>query len=109
MRYLISFLSIISFIDSECQTQFDNTSYLIQNINTDSAKKKCQILLKSAIGIGYATSTFLCYRYIDAKIQDESQEGKNSLKTGIANFIEPLGLGRYNTIVFASTTLFAYL
>ena len=109
MRYLISFLLMASFINAQCQTQIDTVSYLNKNVSTDSTKRRSRILIKSAIGIGYASATFLCYRYVDMRIQDESQEGKNPLKTGIANSIESLGLGRYNTIGLASTALFAYL
>jgi hypothetical protein len=108
MKPLISFLLIMSFINAQSQTQLNSVDS-IQNINSDSTKKKSHILLKSAIGIGYVSATLFCYRYMDTPIQDESQEGKSSFKTGMATSVERLGLGKYNTIGLASTTLFAYL
>jgi hypothetical protein len=109
MKPLISFLLIMSFINAQSQTQLNSVVDSVQNINVDSTKKKSHILLKSAIGIGYVSATLFCYRYMDTPIQDESQEGKSSLKTGMATSVERLGLGKYNTVGLVSTTLFAYL
>jgi len=109
MKPLISFLLILSFINAQSWAQLNSVADSTSNINVDSAKKKSHILLKSAIGIGYVSATLLCYRYLDAPIQDESQEGKSSFKTEMATSIERLGLGKYNTIGLVSTTLFAYL
>ncbi len=71
MRYLISFLLMASFINAQCQTQIDTVSYLNKNVSTDSTKRRSRILIKSAIGIGYASATFLCYRYVDMRIQGD--------------------------------------
>jgi membrane-associated phospholipid phosphatase len=106
MKLFLYSLLLLSSIGVQSQSQFHSSSYRMES--TDSTKNNPHLLLKSAIGLGYASATFLCYRYLDAQIQDEAQEGKTSLKTATATSIEKLGLGRYNTIGLASTTLFAY-
>jgi membrane-associated phospholipid phosphatase len=107
-RFVLTLLLLVC-IQSRCQSQFDSAYDATKNVNPDSRKEKHNILLKSAVGIGYASATFLCYRYLDAQIQDESQEGKTTFKSHVLNTIEPFGLGRYNTIGFASVTAYSYL
>ncbi|MBD0288611.1 MAG: phosphatase PAP2 family protein [Flavisolibacter sp.] len=73
------------------------------------SKPKMNIILKSVFGFSYAGATYWCYRSADTPIQDESQEGKNGLKTRVASSVSPLGLGKVNFIGCGATAAFAYL
>ncbi|MFL5742466.1 MAG: phosphatase PAP2 family protein [Flavisolibacter sp.] len=65
--------------------------------------------IKVAAAVGYAGATYVCYRYIDQEIQDESQERKKEWKTDISRSVTSFGLGKVHTIAWCSTTAAAFL
>lgn len=77
--------------------------HIIDSINSSNKKG----WLKPVIAIGYAGATYLCYRFLDAKIQKVSQENKTGFQTFISNSVTGLGLGKFQTIAWGSTTIVA--
>lgn len=64
---------------------------------------------KPAMVTGYGAASWLCYRYFDARIQDESQEGKTSFKTSVFVGVGHLGLGKVQSISWGATALTSVL
>lgn len=60
-----------------------------------------------SLAIGYTAGTYLCYRFGDARIREESQEHKTKFKTGLSNAVTNLGLGKYQAIAAGGTAIFA--
>jgi membrane-associated phospholipid phosphatase len=75
---------------------------------TDSLKRK-HAWLGPAIAVGYAGATYACYLFLDSRIQDESQEGKTGFSTRLSSSIGHLGLGRFQSIAWGSTTALALI
>jgi membrane-associated phospholipid phosphatase len=95
------------FITAAGKTQTVENSFS-DSVSTHTIKKQ-KWAGKVMIASGYAIGTYFCYRYIDSKLQDESQELKsapfNTFFAGMSDF----GLGRTQAIAFVSTSLVAFL
>jgi membrane-associated phospholipid phosphatase len=65
--------------------------------------------MKPAMALGYAGADWLCYRYLDTQVQDESQEGKTPFKTSVFTGIGQLGLGKVQTVSWGATALVSVL
>jgi membrane-associated phospholipid phosphatase len=68
----------------------------------DSFKRK-HIWLEPVIVAGYAGTTYICYRFFDSRIQDESQEGKTGFSIKASRSVGYLGLGRTQAIAWGGT------
>ncbi|HWJ90486.1 MAG TPA: phosphatase PAP2 family protein [Flavisolibacter sp.] len=77
--------------------------------SSDSVHKKNKIWLKPLVGAAYGASVYACYRFLDTRIQDESQESKTGFETGISRSVTSFGLGRFHTIAWAGTTATAFI
>lgn len=65
--------------------------------------------IRPAATAGYAGAGWLCYRYLDTKVQDESQEGKTPFKTSVFTGVGQLGLGKVQTVSWGATALVSVL
>ena len=64
--------------------------------------------LVPVVAVSYSGVTYLCYRWLDARIQKFSQENKNRFQTFISNSVSDLGLGMVQTIGLGATTIVAF-
>ncbi len=67
------------------------------------------IILKAAIGLSYTSAVYLTYRYNDAHIQHESQEGKNHFKDAAATALSALGSDQTHWISLGATAGLAFI
>src|SRR4051812_28494429 len=90
-----------------CHAQNDSIAQLIPE--NPSAKTGKKFWISPAIFMGYGAADYLCYKYLDSKIQEESQEHKNGFATSVSKSVTSIGLGKFQTIAWASTTAFALI
>src|SRR5690349_8556789 len=96
----------ISGKDIQAQMSLSGAPVWMKNDSLPDIKKD-NGWIKPVLGAGYAGVTWLCYRYFDKQLQDESQEGKTRLKNSISNTITNLGLGKVQTIGLGGTAFLA--
>lgn len=94
MKRSVSFIAlclVVLFSKAQLSTTHF-TSALISNDTSNHVTGR--IWLKPTLALGYVGMTFIAYKYIDHHFQEESQEGKTELKSAMATFANPLGVGR---------------
>lgn len=96
---VILFLAFTALTIANCKAQgFDTT---LKEMN---AKWVTPVLATA-----YASSIFLSYKFLDQRLQDESQEGKSWVKTGLAQLANSFGVGKYHTIAVGTTAVVSLL
>jgi len=60
------------------------------------------------VAVSYSGATYLCYRWLDTRIQKFSQENKSRFQTFISNSVSDLGLGMVQSIGLGGTTIVAF-
>lgn len=60
------------------------------------------------VAISYSGAIYLCYRWLDTRIQKFSQENKSRFQTFISNSVSGLGLGMVQSIGLGGTTIVAF-
>lgn len=75
--------------------------------HTDSSINKNNWLIP-VVAVGYSGATYLCYIWLDTRIQKFSQENKSRFQTFISNSVSGLGLGMVQSIGLGSTTIVAF-
>ncbi|MEO5563131.1 MAG: phosphatase PAP2 family protein [Chitinophagaceae bacterium] len=71
-------------------------------------KKKNKWITPVSVGIGYAATTYTCYRFWDTEIKKFSQEHRSKFQTFISKSVSYLGLGKSQTIGLCGTTILAF-
>jgi membrane-associated phospholipid phosphatase len=64
--------------------------------------------LTPVVAVSYSGAIYLCYRWLDTRIQKFSQENKSRFQTFISNSVSDLGLGKVQSIVLGGTTIVAF-
>lgn len=64
--------------------------------------------LVPVVAVSYSGVTYLCYRWLDTRIQKFSQENKSRFQTFISNSLSGLGLGRVQSIGLGTTAIVAF-
>lgn len=91
------FLSILSLLQSKAQ-----------DVDTVTVRQPNR-WIKPVAAMGYAGATYLTYKYLDHIAQDESQEGKTQSKKMIADVVNPLGVGKFNTMAIGGLGLLSVI
>lgn len=86
--------------------QEDTTSVFIRS--NETAKYSVRWPVRAITAAGYASFTYLCYRHFDEDIQNLSQRNQSKASSVIANGLTYVGLGRFQSIALASTTITAF-
>lgn len=108
-RSIYCLFTCIAFLISITEIQAQQTAP-ITNAENDSflLAKKNKWIVPVTISIAYPTLVYVCYKKWDTGIQDESQEGRTAFKTFISKSVTNLGLGKYQAIGLAGTSIFAF-
>lgn len=60
------------------------------------------------VAVSYSGAIYLCYRWLDTRIQKFSEENKSKFQTFISNSVSDLGLGMVQSIGLGGTTIIAF-
>jgi hypothetical protein len=89
------------------KTQVMDTSVHYLSVRRPVNKNKWMSNL--LMGTSYATVNYICYRYFDTKIQEESQEGHSKVVHEVLGGVSDLGLGRTQAIAWTASTMAAVI
>jgi membrane-associated phospholipid phosphatase len=106
LKYWLFLLTFTFITAIEAQNSLLSTNQ--ESFFSKAAKKKNDWIYPASLAIGYSTGIYMCYRFWDPGIQKISQQNKTKFKSFIADGVANLGLGKYQTLGLAGTSIFAF-
>lgn len=107
-KSVLSFFLLLLALTASTQTYissvqaFDSPGY----DSTKTTRKNGWI--KPAIAIGYIGATYLCYHYLDTRVQKQSQKWRTNFTNSVSEVVTAPGLGKVQAIGWGATAIYAF-
>ncbi len=108
MHKILILIGCLWFCTGHAQEVMDSSVNKIQDKDA-YANLKHPGVVHAAMFSAYAASTYVCYRFLDSRIQHTSQKAKDGFLTFISGSVSDLGLGRSQAILLVTTSAAAFI